>query len=444
DRRDRALAWLRESPESVERWIALAEASPHAEERRWARTQALDRDPAHPLARLGEARSRWLSGDEATARSALEQLGEADGYATDVELLRAQMDRDAEALARLRERCPTRSDVALAWADLVPADPGRAALEALEQPTPTALRRRIELEVQAGTVDPTAALPVLTSPDPATRRLRGWLACLEAGSTTTAEIAAFWARRRTERLAPGAEPIDAALPDCPVAWTPLPEPEPFVPPEVGGIQWDGDVVEILVVAEGPDALRERILRRLDDLGYRPPRRKGDRLVFRSDGLERPKIVLRDDGTFDIVPVTVVPPDPENPVMGARIASPRQRIASRARLFDAIGEDLRAWRRALFDEATEEGLGQRIGRTLREIWEEGQGPDGALPTPEGRRAALLTLWGSKSCTGLGDQARQVIEAYLDLVVMASSTPFTAVELAETAASCGHTLSLYGAE
>ncbi|MEM6931466.1 MAG: hypothetical protein AAF602_31340 [Myxococcota bacterium] len=87
DRRERALSWLRESPEAVERWVALAQASPHAEERRWARTQALDRDPAHPLARIGEARARWLSGDEAAARRTLRQIDEASGYGTEVGLL---------------------------------------------------------------------------------------------------------------------------------------------------------------------------------------------------------------------------------------------------------------------------------------------------------------------------------------------------------------------
>ncbi len=397
------------------------------------------------MAQLLQAAARWSSGDEPGARSSLRRLEGHPDWAVEVAFLAARMSGDADALADLRRACPDRSDIALAWADHVPPEVARNGLAELSRPSAAAVRRRVELEVETGSVDPAAARDALTAGDPATRLLRSWMACLAVGSVTLTEVSAHWARLRSRRLDPrGTTRPEGPLPDCPAAWRPPPEPsgEPFEPPEVGGIRFDGDVAEIVVVAEGPDALRERLERRLADLGYGEPRRKGDRIVFPSDGLARPKVILRNDGRFEIVPVTVVPPDPDNPALGAHVAGPRQRRASRARLFDAISDDLRTWRRAVFDRATSDGLSQRLGRELRELWEDGRG--GAIPTAEARREALLELWVSRPCTGLGNQARDVIEAYLDLVVMSSDQPVTAAELAEHDEACGRQLELYGVE
>jgi hypothetical protein len=91
-------------------------------------------------------------------------------------------------------------------------------------------------------------------------------------------------------------------------------------------------------------------------------------------------------------------------------------------------------------------GEELPALLEALWERGEHPAGGppLPTPAARRAALLDLWATRTCNEWGDEVREVVRLYLQYEVQASTTPFTAEEIAAANArrSCEQELVIEG--
>lgn len=190
--------------------------------------------------------------------------------------------------------------------------------------------------------------------------------------------------------------------------------------------------EMVVVAEGSRALKERVARQLSDLGYNDPKVRGGSVKFTGKGLDRPTVTLFDDGNFTVRAETASY-DPSSAQAG--LTSPRQRRAAEARLLEKIRDDVTAWQRAVQEERTLRELGARLARQLDVIWQsEKSGAD--------RRSQLIGLWRERECNRVGDEARTQIERFMRWRVMGSPDPFTPDEIDAVNADppCGRPLEL----
>ena len=91
----------------------------------------------------------------------------------------------------------------------------------------------------------------------------------------------------------------------------------------------------------------------------------------------------------------------------------------------------------------ERLGTEVPDQLDALWRDGRGLDGEpVAEPAARRAAILALWSSRTCTAEGRAVRAAVRAYLEYEVQPSAHPVTPAEEAATeqASACGDRLDL----
>ncbi|MFT4626902.1 MAG: tetratricopeptide (TPR) repeat protein [Myxococcota bacterium] len=198
--------------------------------------------------------------------------------------------------------------------------------------------------------------------------------------------------------------------------------------------------EVVVWGDRPsDALREAIDAKLQDMGYPAGQVRDGRTVYPSQG-DLPALTLHHHGLLDLQEVMVevkmaVDPATLAPTLKFGRVNRRQMAPRRMAVLEGLRPELRAWRDQLAVEGSEDGLPDLVDR-LDALWHDGVPLAGGAPvsTPEARRAALLDLWASRTCTPAGELVRGAIARYLSLEVDASEHPLTVDELASEGA-CG---------
>ena len=222
--------------------------------------------------------------------------------------------------------------------------------------------------------------------------------------------------------------------------------------------------EIVVFGELEAARhRQQVMRDLRNLGYRAGKRKDGYTQFRPEVPWKPTVRVYDDGFVVLKrsPVRWQPPgDPRNKInnlwclppftpmclrVGGVLVSKRKLDPQKARVANALEPELRDWRAAVAATAMEERVGVELPDQLDALWQEGRPLDPRQPVVAdmaARRAILLELWSSRTCTPEGAQVRGVVEVFLEYEVQTSPFAVTAEELAGAQARhrCGARLEL----
>ena len=209
--------------------------------------------------------------------------------------------------------------------------------------------------------------------------------------------------------------------------------------------------------------RQMVINNLTALGYREHRRKDGRSIFRPSTPWKPSVLMDDDAYIVLrrTPVRIDPPgDKDNKLrylwclppftitaaciqVGGQLISKRKLGHAKSEVARATDYELRMWREAVIAKAMAKRVNTEVPDLLSNIWEHGRadGPD--APVLNGvaeRRAAILALWSSRSCTPEGARVRAVIADFFQYEIQRSETPATPSEIAKSNAAnrCGATL------
>ena len=209
--------------------------------------------------------------------------------------------------------------------------------------------------------------------------------------------------------------------------------------------------------------RADVIRDLKALGYKGGKRKDGYTLYRPESPWRPSVRVYDDGFIVLkrTPPRFMPPgDPNKKInylwcvppftpmclrIGGVVVSKRKLQPQKARVANALEPELRDWRAAVAAKALAERVGETLPDQLDALWGEGVSPDPSAPrvvSPTDRRAAILELWRSRTCTPEGAQVREVVALFLAFEVQASPFPVTRAEASAAQAGnlCGARLDL----
>lgn len=200
-------------------------------------------------------------------------------------------------------------------------------------------------------------------------------------------------------------------------------------------------------------------------GYRAGDRKDGRTVYRPEIPWKPTVVVHDDGFVQLKrsPVRFAPPGqtssssklrylwclpPLTPMclrVGGQVVSKKKLDPQKARVLVATHDHVEGWTDAIAAKATSEKVGQTLPDALDRLWLDGvplRGRDGRHATPDLRRADMLDMWASRTCTPEGDAVAEVIALFLEYEVHDSPFPTTPEEqeAANSATSCSRRLDL----
>jgi hypothetical protein len=222
--------------------------------------------------------------------------------------------------------------------------------------------------------------------------------------------------------------------------------------------------EMTVIGDSEVARRRQaVINNLRVLGYREHRRKDGRSMFRPDIPWKPSVLMDDDAYIVLrrTPVRIDPPGKKDnklrylwclPPMtisaacirvGGQVISKRKLAHAKEEVARATRYEIRMWREAVISRAMEKRVNTQVPDLLDDIWERGQpdGPEGPLLADvTERRAAILQLWSSRSCTPEGAMVRKVIADFVRYEIQASSSPVTIAEMTSINAAnrCGDSL------
>ncbi|MFH1468976.1 MAG: hypothetical protein ABIO70_31610 [Pseudomonadota bacterium] len=188
---------------------------------------------------------------------------------------------------------------------------------------------------------------------------------------------------------------------------------------------------------------------LRELGYDRKRVRNGREVYTNADPWKPQVLVDDDGWMLVrrAPPSFGKPDMPGIWGGPLgylvcVAAPTSCIhiggwvVSKHKLGWAeheVVEQSRAsmdnYQQALLARNLRRRTGEELPSLLEALWEHGESPasDTLLETPEARRAALLDLWATRTCTDWGDEAREVVRLFMQYEVQESATPFTREEI-----------------
>ena len=226
-------------------------------------------------------------------------------------------------------------------------------------------------------------------------------------------------------------------------------PEPLaVPAEPAEVADPGNVLEVTVYGEAAirDA-RARVIRAFESEGWRGKDRRG-KVIFRGPKLWMGRGHLDNESgafTFSQPVITVaglvakstesVGPDlatersPSSPTFAIQFNAPsHQKVVSKQdTVFSGVRDSLQAYNRVIVATRFRERL-EVLPDRLDSLWREGVPlePGDILPTPESRRAAVLSFWASRSDTKEGDAMTHAVELWIAATVQTSDTPMTAAE------------------
>jgi hypothetical protein len=195
--------------------------------------------------------------------------------------------------------------------------------------------------------------------------------------------------------------------------------------------------------------RAQLDRRMRDLGYREGQDKGDRVVYRPKTAWKPSVVVHDEAFVIIrrtpprfepwigpgAPIRYLSCIPPFTPMCIRLQgvllSKRRMLTQKSRLTESIEPMVHTWREAVVGRAMKFRVEEELPGLLDDIWFEGIPLDSRKPLlvdAASRRAEILTLWASRTCTSEGDQVREVVSDYLIWEVQRSQSPATEAEVA----------------
>jgi hypothetical protein len=209
--------------------------------------------------------------------------------------------------------------------------------------------------------------------------------------------------------------------------------------------------------------RQAVINNLKALGYRKKKSEDGRTTFSPIIPWKPTVIIDDDAYIILkrTPIRIDPPGdrgnmlrylwclPPFTITKACIQTSGMTVGTRKlahakeAVVRATHPELRRWREAVIAKAMEKRVNTEVPDLLDDIWERG------LPAGEGgprlldsaeRRAAILQLWSSRSCTPEGAQIRTVVADFVRFEVQASDTPASADEMARANAAnrCGDKL------
>lgn len=243
----------------------------------------------------------------------------------------------------------------------------------------------------------------------------------------------MWMVLASARAAGAPEPVPAAEPE------PAAEPAPAPAASVAE--------EVTVWGRAVEAARQAVVAKIEGLGYDRVQDRGDHVVYKQDVGWKGKVLLWDDGRIETrrrgVSGRRMPP-----IAGTRIRPYPLCLIQPTACVD-LGSwyvDPHKWRAvedtvaratavevvALGDRLADASLADTVSALpdrLDALWTSGAPLEaGAAPiaTFQGRRAALLAFWDSRTETVWGQQVRDVVASFVRGEVQASEHPFTADE------------------
>ncbi len=221
----------------------------------------------------------------------------------------------------------------------------------------------------------------------------------------------------TEQVAPAPEPA---------------APDPAEPPEV--VVWGRLAV---------DQAHDRLVRRIEELGYRVVRREDDTVVLRGSG---GRVFVYEDGSLAFThPVAgMVPSDPtlasndpqrdrldnlrtagmesQRGATGYVLPSASRKQGSELRVFEATTEERRDLG-SLFERTAQEEALESLADRLDRLWTLGEPLSlGAPPVPESdRRGVVLAWWAARPDDPYGARATVIVERWMAATFPTPITP-----------------------
>lgn len=232
---------------------------------------------------------------------------------------------------------------------------------------------------------------------------------------------------------------------------PVADDAPPADDEVDDAVDDTDGIEPLEVIVYSELLvrqaREKLMQTAAAEGYTDVIRKKGRTILRHDAMPwKGEVVLYDSGRVEVKrqPVRFEPAlfDPDKPLSwiscvipilclrtGGQTVSKRRYRSYERNVMAAIEPEIRDWNEKISDLAIDRKVGT-LGERLTALWEQGVPLEGdtPIPTPEGRKAALVAFWDSRTDNDWGVRVQQAVEAFVRAEVQTSAHPFTPDELA----------------
>ncbi len=219
--------------------------------------------------------------------------------------------------------------------------------------------------------------------------------------------------------------------------------------------------EMIIIGDSVVARRRQdVINNLRSLGYREHRRRDGRSIFRPNTPWKPSVLMDDDAWMVLrrTPVRIDPPGKKDNKLrylwclppftisaaciriGGQVISKRKLAHAKEEVVRATRYELRMWREAVIARAMEKRVNTEVPDLLADIWERGQpdGPDGPLLLDMAeRRAAILLLWSSRSCTPEGAEVREVLADFMRFEVQTSNEP-AEITVANAANRCRDSL------
>jgi hypothetical protein len=215
--------------------------------------------------------------------------------------------------------------------------------------------------------------------------------------------------------------------------------------------------EMIVTSESLIARRRQaVINNLKALGYRKKKTEDGRTTYSPTIPWKPTVIVDDDAYIILkrTPVRIDPPGergsklrylwclPPFTITKACIQTSGMTVGTRKlahakeTVVRATHPELRRWRAAVIAKAMDKRVNTEVPDLLDDIWERGlpAGEDGPrLLDPAERRAAILQLWSSRSCTPEGAKVRTVVADFVRYEVQASDTPASTEEIAQANAA-----------
>lgn len=164
----------------------------------------------------------------------------------------------------------------------------------------------------------------------------------------------------------------------------------------------------------PAQARAQVEAVLQDHGYVRRPGLGQRTVYFHPQIWRPRVVLRDDGSWRVRQrlVTVMAVTLHPTTVHGVWDSPRTARSMKARLIQDLEPSLWSWQEAIALDALDRRL-EEVRVEARQVCEEGLAPDGTvLATTEERRAWLEAMAARTAQTEAGEAVRRVVEDALE--------------------------------
>jgi hypothetical protein len=211
-----------------------------------------------------------------------------------------------------------------------------------------------------------------------------------------------------------------------------------------------EVHEELLIEEdiAVERAKAQLDRRIRDLGYREGEIKEDRVIYRPNVVWKPSVIVHDEAFVIIrrtpprfepwigpgAPIRYLSCIPPFTILCVKMqgwwVSKRRLQHQKTTMSEGLDPMIRDWREAVVDRAMRVRVEDELPSLLDGVWLRGiplDSRDPILASAASRRAEILELWASRTCTPEGEQVRDVVQTYLIWEVQRSDTPATQDEI-----------------